>query len=148
MTTYSAPLDSVQIMQIIPHRYPFLLVDRIDELEAGKRAVGVKNVSMGEQFFQGHFPDYPVMPGVLIVEALAQVGAVAMLVIPEYQGKIAFFAGLDNVRFKRQVKPGDTLRLEVEMGQIRRNIGTGSGIATVNGEIAVKGDFMFAIPAS
>lgn len=148
MTTYSAPLDAVQIMQIIPHRYPFLLVDRIDELEAGKRAVGVKNVSMGEQFFQGHFPDYPVMPGVLIVEALAQVGAVAMLVIPEYQGKIAFFAGLDNVRFKRQVKPGDTLRLEVEMGQIRRNIGTGSGIATVNGEIAVKGDFMFAIPAS
>jgi len=148
MTTYSAPLDAVQIMQIIPHRYPFLLVDRIDELEAGKRAVGVKNVSMGEQFFQGHFPDYPVMPGVLIVEALAQVGAVAMLVIPEYQGKIAFFAGLDNVRFKRQVKPGDTLRLEVELGQIRRNIGTGSGTATVNGEIAVKGDFMFAIPSS
>jgi 3-hydroxyacyl-[acyl-carrier-protein] dehydratase len=135
-------------MQIIPHRYPFLLVDRIDELEAGKRAVGVKNVSIGEPYFQGHFPDYPVMPGVLIVEALAQVGAVAMLVLPEYQGKIAFFAGLDNVRFKRQVKPGDTLRLEVELGQIRRNIGTGSGTATVNGEIAVKGEFMFAIPPS
>jgi 3-hydroxyacyl-[acyl-carrier-protein] dehydratase len=148
MTTYSAPLDAIQIMQIIPHRYPFLLVDRIDELEAGKRAVGVKNVSMGEPYFQGHFPDYPVMPGVLIVEALAQVGAVAMLVLPEYQGKIAFFAGLDNVRFKRQVKPGDTLRLEVELGQIRRNIGTGSGTATVNGEIAVKGEFMFAIPPS
>ena len=148
MTTYSTPLDAVQIMKIIPHRYPFLLVDRIDELEAGKRAVGVKSVSMGEPYFQGHFPDYPVMPGVLIVEALAQVGAVAMLVMPEYHGKIAFFAGLDNVRFKRQVKPGDTLRLEVELGQIRRNIGTGSGIATVNGEIAVKGDFMFAIPAS
>ena len=133
-------------MKIIPHRFPFLLVDRIDELEAGKRAVGVKNVSIGEHFFQGHFPDYPVMPGVLIVEALAQVGAVAMLAMPEYQGKIAFFAGLDNVRFKRQVKPGDVLRLEVELGQIRRNIGSGSGTATVNGEIAVKGDFMFAIP--
>jgi 3-hydroxyacyl-[acyl-carrier-protein] dehydratase len=146
MTEFNAPLDSVQIMQIIPHRFPFLLVDRIDELEAGKRAVGVKNVSIGEPFFQGHFPDYPVMPGVLIVEALAQVGAVAMLAMPAYQGKIAFFAGLDNVRFKRQVKPGDVLRLEVELGQIRRNIGSGSGTATVNGEIAVKGDFMFAIP--
>jgi 3-hydroxyacyl-[acyl-carrier-protein] dehydratase len=86
------------------------------------------------------------MPGVLIVEALAQVGAVAMLVMEEYQGKIAFFAGLDNVRFKRQVKPGDTLRLEVELGQIRRNIGTGAATATVNGEIACKGEFMFAIP--
>jgi len=146
MTEFTAPLDSVQIMQIVPHRFPFLLVDRIDELEAGKRAVGVKNVSIGEPFFQGHFPDYPVMPGVLIVEALAQVGAVAMLAMPAYQGKIAFFAGLDNVRFKRQVKPGDVLRLEVELGQIRRNIGSGSGTATVNGEIAVKGDFMFAIP--
>ncbi|HQY32052.1 MAG TPA: 3-hydroxyacyl-ACP dehydratase FabZ [Thermomicrobiales bacterium] len=146
MPTYSAPLDAVAIMKIIPHRYPFLLVDRIEELEAGQRAVGIKNVSMGEPFFQGHFPDYPVMPGVLMVEALAQVGAVAMLVMPEYQGKIAFFAGLDNVRFKRQVKPGDTLRLEVTLGGIRRNIGSGTGIATVNGEIAVKGDFMFAIP--
>src|SRR4051794_22546755 len=118
MTTYSAPLDAVQIMQIIPHRYPFLLVDRIEELEAGKRAVGIKAISMGEPYFQGHFPDYPVMPGVLMVEALAQVGAVAMLVLPEYQGKIAFFAGINNVRFKRQVKPGDVLRLEVELGQI------------------------------
>jgi 3-hydroxyacyl-[acyl-carrier-protein] dehydratase len=133
-------------MSIIPHRFPFLLVDRIEELEGGKRAVGYKNVSIGEPFFQGHFPDYPVMPGVLIVEALAQVGAVAMLSQDEYKGKIAFFAGLDNVRFKRQVKPGDTLRLEVELGQIRRNIGSGAGIATVNGEVACKGDFMFAIP--
>lgn len=140
-------LDSVQIMSIIPHRYPFLLVDRIEELEAGKRAVGFKSVSIGEPFFQGHFPDYPVMPGVLIVEALAQVGAVAMLSLDEYKGKIAFFAGLDNVRFKRQVKPGDTLRLKVELGQIRRNIGSGAGVATVNGEIACKGDFMFAIPS-
>ena len=146
MTT-STVLDAVEIMKIIPHRYPFLLVDRIEELEAGKRGVGIKNVTMGDPFFQGHFPDYPVMPGVLIVEALAQVGAVAMLTLDEYRGKIAFFAGLDNVRFKRQVKPGDTLRLEVELGQIRRNIGSGSGLATVNGEVACKGDFMFAIPS-
>lgn len=138
-------LDSVAIQKIIPHRFPFLLVDRVIELEAGKRAVGIKNVSIGEPFFQGHFPDYPVMPGVLIVEAIAQVGAIAMLSLEEHMGKIAFFAGLDNVRFKRQVKPGDVLRLEVELGQIRRNIGTGSGTATVNGEIACKGDFMFAI---
>ncbi len=138
-------LDSVAIQKIIPHRFPFLLVDRVIELEAGKRAVGLKNVSIGEPFFQGHFPDYPVMPGVLIVEAIAQVGAIAMLSLEEYAGKIAFFAGLDNVRFKRQVKPGDVLRLEVTLGQIRRNIGTGSGSATVNGEVACKGDFMFAI---
>jgi len=138
-------LDSVAIQKIIPHRFPFLLVDRVIELEAGKRAVGLKNVSIGEPFFQGHFPDYPVMPGVLIVEAIAQVGAIAMLSLEAYAGKIAFFAGLDNVRFKRQVKPGDVLRLEVTLGQIRRNIGTGSGSATVNGEVACKGDFMFAI---
>ena len=138
-------LDSVAIQKIIPHRFPFLLVDRVVELEAGKRAVGIKNVSIGEPFFQGHFPDYPVMPGVLIVEAIAQVGAIAMLSLEEYKGRIAFFAGIDNVRFKRQVKPGDVLRLEVELGQIRRNIGTGSGTATVNGEVACKGEFMFAI---
>ena len=138
-------LDSVMIQKIIPHRYPFLLVDRVIELDAGKHAVGIKNVTIGEPFFQGHFPDYPVMPGVLIVEAIAQVGAIAMLSMPEYAGKIAFFAGLDNVRFKRQVKPGDVLRLQVDLGQIRRNIGTGSGLATVDGEVACKGDFMFAI---
>jgi len=139
------PLDAVAIQAIIPHRHPFLLVDRIIELEAGKRAVGLKNVSMGEPFFQGHFPTYPVMPGVLIVEAMAQVGAVAMLQHPDGAGKLALFAGIDNVRFKRQVKPGDVLRLEVEIGQIRRGIGIGAGTATVDGELACKGDIMFAL---
>lgn len=138
-------LDAVAIQKIIPHRFPFLLVDRVIELEPGKRAVGLKSVSMGEPFFQGHFPQYPVMPGVLIVEALAQTGGIALGSLDEYAGRLAFFAGIDNVRFKRQVKPGDTLRLEVEIGQIRRSIGTGSGIATVDGEIACKADLMFAL---
>jgi 3-hydroxyacyl-[acyl-carrier-protein] dehydratase len=139
------PLDSVAIRKIIPHRYPFLLVDRVIELEPGQQAVGIKNVTANEPFFQGHFPEFPVMPGVLIVEAIAQVGAVAMMSQPELAGKIALFAGIDHVRFKRQVKPGDTLRIEVTLGQVRRNIGTGTGVATVDGEVACKGDFMFAL---
>jgi len=143
--TVQAPLDSLAIRRIIPHRYPFLLVDQVIELAPGTRAVGIKNVTANEPFFQGHFPEYPVMPGVLIVEAIAQVGAVAMLSLPELAGQLALFAGIDKVRFKRQVKPGDTLRLEAEMGAIRRNIGTGTGTATVGGEVACKGEFMFAL---
>lgn len=139
------PLDSVAIRKIIPHRYPFLLVDRIEALQPGTSASGIKNVSANEQFFQGHFPGYPVMPGVLIVEAIAQVGAIALLSLDEHAGKIAFFAGINNVRFKRQVKPGDTLTLQVELKQIRRGIGSGEGSATVDGEIACRGEFMFAI---
>ena len=104
-------LDIQQIKEIIPHRYPFLLVDKILEIEEGKKAVGLKNVTANEEFFNGHFPDYPVMPGVLIVEALAQVGAVAMLKKEENRGKLAFFTGIDKCRFKRQVKPGDQLHL-------------------------------------
>jgi 3-hydroxyacyl-[acyl-carrier-protein] dehydratase len=138
-------LDAQQIQAIIPHRYPFLLVDRIVEIEYGVRAVGIKNVTIGEPFFQGHFPDYAVMPGVLIVEALAQVGAVALLGMDENRGKMAFFAGIDGVRFKRQVKPGDTLRLEVELGKMRRGVGMGNVIATVDGELAVRGELMFAV---
>src|SRR5680860_1879623 len=112
--TLQAPLDTVAIRKIIPHRYPFLLIDRIIELTPGERAVGIKNVTANEEFFQGHFPEFPVMPGVLIVEAIAQVGAVAMLSQPEFEGQLALFAGIDKVRFKRQVKPGDTILIKVE----------------------------------
>ena len=138
-------LDINQIKEIIPHRYPFLLIDKILEVEEGKRAVGIKNVTANEEFFNGHFPDFPVMPGVLIVEALAQVGAVAMLKKEENRGRLAFFAGIDNCRFKRQVKPGDTLRLEVEMTRVRGVIGKGKGIATVDGEIACELEMTFAL---
>ena len=138
-------LGAVEIQRIIPHRYPFLLVDRVIELEPGQRAVGIKNVTMGDPFFQGHFPGYPVMPGVLIVEALAQVGAVGLLTTEQFKGQLALFAGIEKVRFKRQVKPGDTLRLEVDLGQVRRGIGTGTGTATVAGELACRGEFMFAV---
>ena len=145
--TAGAPtdLDATAIQAIIPHRYPFLLVDRIIDLVPGQRAVGIKNVTMGDPFFQGHFPTYPVMPGVLIVEALAQVGAVALLTTADFRGQLALFAGIEKVRFKRQVKPGDTLLLKVELGQVRRNIGSGAGTASVDGEVACRGEFMFAI---
>lgn len=143
--TIEAPLDTVAIRKIIPHRYPFLLVDRIIELDPGKRAVGIKNVSANEAFFEGHFPDHPIMPGVLIVEAIAQVGAVAMLSSPAQAGLIALFAGIDKVRFKRQVTPGDRIHLEVELGLVRRNLGSGNGTATVDGELACRGEFLFAL---
>lgn len=138
-------LDINEIKDIIPHRYPFLLVDRILEVEEGQRAVGIKNVTANEEFFNGHFPEFPVMPGVLIVEALAQVGAVAMLKKEENRGRLAFFAGIDNCRFKRQVVPGDQLRLEVEMTRVRGSIGKGKGVATVNGEVACELEMTFAL---
>ena len=137
-------LGPAEIRELIPHRYPFLLVDRIEELEPGERAVGLKNVTQNEPFFQGHFPDYPVMPGVLIVEAMAQVGAVAVMVNEEYRDKLALFAGIDGVRFRRQVVPGDVLRMEVEIGRLKGRIGRGKGTATVDGEKACEADLMFA----
>ena len=138
-------LNIKEIKEIIPHRYPFLLVDRIIELEEGKRAVGIKNVTANEEFFNGHFPDYPVMPGVLIIEALAQVGAVALLKKEENQDKLGFLAGIDNCRLKKQVTPGDQLRLEVEILKVRGPMGKGKGVATVDGEVVCETEIMFAI---
>ncbi|WP_077623417.1 3-hydroxyacyl-ACP dehydratase FabZ [Sediminibacillus massiliensis] len=138
-------LDIQQIKDIIPHRYPFLLVDEVTEIEEGKRVVGKKNVTINEPFFQGHFPDYPVMPGVLIVEALAQVGAVVILNKEENKGKIGFLAGIDKCRFKRQVKPGDQLKLEVEIIKLKGPIGKGKAVASVDGETACEAEIMFAI---
>lgn len=138
-------LDIKEIAKIIPHRYPFLLIDRIIELEEGKRAVAIKNVTMNEPFFQGHFPDHPIMPGVLILEALAQVGVVMALRMPATEGKLVYFAGIDGVRFRRPVVPGDQLRLEVEAVWFRGQLGKMKGKATVNGEIAAEGEFMFSL---
>lgn len=134
-----------EIQKIIPHRYPFLLVDRILEMEPGKRAKGIKNVTANEPFFQGHFPGKPIMPGVLIVEALAQVGACAILSSEENKGKLALFAGIDEMRFKRQVVPGDVLTLEVEVIKLKGPVGKGRARATVNVETAAEGILMFAL---
>ena len=138
-------LSNVDIQGIIPHRYPFLLVDKIIEIEYGKKAVGIKNVTANEPFFQGHFPGNPIMPGVLIVEAMAQVGAVAILGQEEYKGKLAVFTGIDGLRFRKQVVPGDTLRMEVEMLNFKRGIGKAKAEAYVEDGLAASGELMFAI---
>lgn len=138
-------MDIKEIMNILPHRQPFLLIDRVLEMEEGKRCVALKNVTMNEPFFGGHFPGEPVMPGVLIIEALAQTGAVAMLSMEEFKGKIAFFGGIDKAKFRGKVVPGDTLRLEVEMIKIKRNAGIGKGVAYVGDKKVAEGELTFMI---
>ncbi len=138
-------LSTQEIMAIIPHRYPFLLIDRVLELEPGARAVAEKLVSANEPHFAGHFPGNPIMPGVLIVEALAQTGAVAALSLPEHRGKLAVFAGIDECRFRRVVRPGEALRLEVSVEKFRRGVGKARGRATVEGDLACEAGLLFAI---
>ncbi len=138
-------LENIDIQKILPHRYPFLLIDRVTELEDGKRAVGIKNVTVNEPFFQGHFPQNPIMPGVLIVEALAQVGAVMLLSMPENRGKLGVFTGIDAMKFRRQVIPGDTLTLEAELLMYRHGMGKAKVSATVEGKIAAAGEISFAV---
>ena len=138
-------LDIKEIMEILPHRPPFLLVDRITECEPGQRASGIKCVTMNEPFFQGHFPGHPVMPGVLILEALAQTGAVAALSLPENKGKLALFGGVKNARFKRPVVPGDVLELSCELTAWRSGVGFGKGVARVDGKIAAQAELTFVL---
>jgi len=141
-------LEASEIAKILPHRYPFSLVDRILDYEPGKWAIGRKCVSMNEQFFCGHFPGQPVMPGVLLLEALAQTGAVAILSVPENRGKIALFAGINKARFKKQVTPGDVVELTCELTRQDGPIGLGKAVARVDGKIAVTAELMFAISDS
>ena len=138
-------LNSNQIQEIIPHRYPFMLVDRVIELEEGVKATGIKNITANEPFFQGHFPSEHVMPGVLIIEALAQVGAIAILKKEENKGKIAYFASINNCKFRRKVIPGDTLTLSIEIVKSRSNFGVGKAIATVDGAVACEAELSFMI---
>lgn len=137
--------DIMKIMELLPHRYPFLLVDRIIEIENDKRIVGIKNVTVNEPYFVGHFPGQPIMPGVLLIEAMAQVGAVVILSKPEFTGKILFLAGVEKARFRRPVVPGDQLRIEMIIGGLRQNIGVGHGIVSVEDKIAAEADIKFAI---
>ncbi len=138
-------LNNIDIQKILPHRYPILLVDKVLELEEGKRAVGIKNVTANEPFFQGHFPGNPIMPGVLITESLAQLGSVMLLSMPENKGKLGVFTGINNFKFRRQVAPGDTLRLETELVMYRHGMGKANVKATVDGQIAAAGEISFAV---
>ena len=141
-------LEIDEIKKILPHRYPFLLVDRILELEPGKRAVGIKNVTANEPFFQGHFPQRAVMPGVLIIEAMAQVGGVMILSVEEHRGKLAYLGTLDGVKFRRPIVPGDTLEMETELLRVRSNMGKVRCIARVRGQEVAVAQIMFALVSS
>lgn len=138
-------LNIKEIQNIIPHRYPFLFVDAVDVLEPLKGAIGYKNVTMNEYFFQGHFSKEPVLPGVIIIEALAQVGAIALLYDEKFRGKLAYFGGIKNARFRKKVVPGDRLRLQVEIIKLKGPMGIGKAIATVDGEIACECELTFAV---
>ena len=138
-------LNIDQIMEILPHRPPFLLIDKVTACEPGQSATAIKCVTMNEPFFQGHFPGYPVMPGVLILEAMAQAGAVAALSLPENKGKLAIFGGVKNARFKRQVVPGDVLELTCALTDWRMGVGFGKGTARVDGKIAAQAEITFVL---
>ena len=140
-----AVLTTTEIMDLIPNRYPILYMDYVDEMVPGESLIATKNVTINEQFFQGHFPGNPIMPGVLIVEAMAQTGAVAVLSLEENKGKNALFGGIDKLKFKKQVVPGDVLKLEVKIIKRKGPIGVGEAIATVDGKLAAKGELTFAI---
>lgn len=145
MSEFALPMGIDEIMQILPHRYPFLLVDRVTELEPGQRAVGYKMVTANEPHFTGHFPNYPLMPGVLIAEALAQLGGIAVLMVPELKDKRPMLAGLDDVRIRGQVRPGDKLDMEVTIDRLRGSMGKGHGIAKVDGQVVAEGSILFAL---
>ena len=144
--TLSLPLEAADIMELLPHRYPFLLVDRVVELEPGRRAVAIKQVTANEPHFTGHFPQRPIMPGVLMVEALAQTAGIAVMSLDDYRGKLGLFAGIDGCRFKRLVVPGDTLRLEVTVEKLRGMFGRVRAVASVDGELAVEATLSIVIP--
>ena len=145
MAEFELPMYVEDIRKVLPHRYPFLLIDRVTELEPGKRAVGYKMVSVNEPHFTGHFPDYPLMPGVLMVEAMAQLGGVAVLALSEMEGKLPMFAGIDSCRFRGQVRPGDKLLLDVTIDRLRGSMGRGHGVATVDGEKVCEATILFAL---
>ncbi|WP_029422337.1 3-hydroxyacyl-ACP dehydratase FabZ [Alicyclobacillus macrosporangiidus] len=142
---WTLPLYAEDIRKILPHRYPLLLVDRVVALEPGKFAAGIKNVTANEPHFNGHFPDYNLMPGVLIMEAMAQLGGIALLTVPELKDKLPMFAGIDHARFRGQVRPGDRLEMETYIDRLRGSMGKGHGVAKVDDKVVAEGEILFAL---